>query len=131
MWQGAGYVARMDSRDARIAENQALFREMNEILAEWEDRQAAPAERHLFFCECGDVACQDRLFLTMAEYEAVRASSIRFAVLPGHEFPETERVVEEREGFLVVEKFEEARSIVEQSDPRRTGCDDGGRADSG
>jgi hypothetical protein len=56
--------------------------------------------------------------LSIAEYEAIRHSPIRFPVKPGHDYPEFERVVEEHEGYVVVEKFGEAAEIVSRADPR-------------
>jgi hypothetical protein len=56
--------------------------------------------------------------LTRAEYESVRSEPARFAVLPGHVFSEAERVIEEHDGYLIVEKNEDVRGIVE-TDPRR------------
>jgi hypothetical protein len=105
---------------------------MNERMVASDDCQEAPADkRHGFVCECGEEACRERVYLSLAEYETVRASPIRFAVLPGHEVPEAERVVEERDGYLVVEKFERLRYVAEQSDPRSTGREDGERTGSG
>jgi hypothetical protein len=57
--------------------------------------------------------------LTRAEYESVRSEPARFAVLPGHVFSEAERVIEEHDGYLIVEKNEDVRGIVEETDPRR------------
>ena len=58
-------------------------------------------------------------WLTGPEYEAVRADSARFVVAPGHVFPSAERVVEEHEGYQIVQKDEDVRHIVEQLDPRK------------
>jgi hypothetical protein len=110
-----GYANLVDSRDARMAENEALFREMNERMAVWEERQGAPLEKHMFFCECARRACHERVCLTIPEYVAVRESPVRFAVLPGHDVPGLERVVEERQGYVVVEKHERFRHVVEQA----------------
>jgi hypothetical protein len=102
-----------------FAKNQALFRAMNERMAGWDERREAPAnEPHLFFCECGEQTCHERVCLTLAEYETIRESPVRFAVLPGHLFPEAERVVDERDGYLVVAKYDDVRSIVERTYPR-------------
>jgi len=57
--------------------------------------------------------------LTKPQYEAVRADSRRFALTPGHELPDVERVVDRHPGYLVVEKKEPARGIVEATDPRQ------------
>ena len=103
---------------ARIAQNEALYRAINERLITWEERRAAPDDRHLFFCECGHESCDQRLFITIREYERLRADPMRFGLLREHLIPESERVVEEHDGYVVVEKFEEVRDIVEGTDPR-------------
>jgi hypothetical protein len=38
--------------------------------------------------------------------------------LPGHEFPEFERIVEENEEYIIVEKFGEAAEVAKSLDPR-------------
>src|SRR5215216_260481 len=51
----------------------------------------------------------------------IRADEMRFAVLVGHVFPEAERVLSEHDGrYLVVEKIEDVRGIVEQQYGPRT-----------
>jgi hypothetical protein len=45
-------------------------------------------------------------------------SPVRFPVKLGHDYPEFERVVEEREHYVVVEKFGEAARVVAKLDPR-------------
>ena len=111
----------MASRSAeRIAENQAMFRMVNEEVSGWPERQAAPAtETLMFYCECGDPKCFGRVHLTVQEYEAIRAHSCRFAVVPGHVFPEAERIVAQPDGYQVVEKYDELRGILESRDPRK------------
>jgi hypothetical protein len=56
--------------------------------------------------------------LSIAEYESIRSSPVRFPVKPGHDYPQFERVVEENEHYAVVEKFGEAARIVAKLDPR-------------
>jgi hypothetical protein len=70
-------------RVARIAENQAIFRVVNERVTAWPERRTVPATEKLsFYCECADPHCFDRVYLTAPEYEAIRADSSRFAVVP-------------------------------------------------
>jgi hypothetical protein len=107
-------------RVARIAENQAIFRVVNERVTAWPERRAVPATEKLsFYCECADPHCFDRVYLTAPEYEAIRADSSRFAVVPGHVYPEAETVVEEADGYDVVEKIKHVRGITERTDPRK------------
>jgi hypothetical protein len=42
--------------------------------------------------------------LSISSYEAVRSAFDRFLVLPGHELPEIEEVLEQHDGYLVVAK---------------------------
>jgi hypothetical protein len=51
-------------------------------------------------------------------YEQIRQHPARFAVRPGHELLEVERVVEEHDGYLVVEKVGVAQEVAERHDPR-------------
>jgi hypothetical protein len=51
-------------------------------------------------------------------YETLRQNPARFVVLPGQVFPEIETVVEERSGYVVVEKFGAGGGLVAAVDPR-------------
>jgi hypothetical protein len=57
--------------------------------------------------------------MTMVEYEAIRAESTHFAVVPEHEQPEIESVIERHPTYFVVEKREqEAQEVARETDPR-------------
>ena len=107
----------MDVRLERNARNESLFRDGNERL----DRLRASAEPGdpptKFHCECGDEGCTEWVWMRLSEYEAVRSQDDRFAVVPGHETPELERVVERNAGFAIVDKVPEAEKLV-ADDPR-------------
>jgi hypothetical protein len=109
----------MESREARIGLNEAVFREVNErieSLAETFDLGSQPLD---LICECGDATCVQRIHMTHAEFEQLRSESHQFAVYPGHEAPEVERVVERRGGYDIVKKDEGLpKLIAEQTDPR-------------
>jgi hypothetical protein len=70
-----------------------------------------------YVCECSDTACFKTIELTKDEYERARSRPTVFMVVPGHETPEIERVVEENERFVLVEKIVAVDKVVEQ-DPR-------------
>jgi hypothetical protein len=104
----------MNSREERITKNEVLFREVNERV-----RDLVPPEGGIeFICECGDDGCVERVTLTVAEYESVRADPVEFFVKPGHQIQEVEEVVEEHDGFLRVRKHPEEQVIARRSDPR-------------
>ena len=112
----------MGAREERRAGNEALFREVNERVADVAEQfveVAATAEALNFTCECGRATCTEQITMTLVEYEAVRAVPTHFAVVPGHELPAIERVVKRNPSYLVVEKQEEdAEKVARESDPR-------------
>lgn len=93
----------MNSIEAeKIARNEALFREVNERIAETAERFDADEAR--FVCECADPACTERVDVTLEEYEDVRKDGATFLLVPGHEDERVESVVEVEDGREVVEK---------------------------
>jgi hypothetical protein len=104
-------------REERVGRNEVLFREVNERIEEFQSGEGV--EGHFdFLCECGDQNCAEQLRLTLAEYEGVRSEPTQFVVLPGHEVPEMEHIVQSGDRFSVVRKQEEAAEVAEQHDPR-------------
>ena len=106
----------MDRRAERVVLNEAAFREANEVLTSLAD--ATPTEDLDLVCECGHDDCIAKVAMTRTAYEELRSDPTLFAVVPGHEIPEVENVVEEREGYDVVRKHGEAHAIAEETDPR-------------
>jgi hypothetical protein len=105
-------------RDPR-ERNEALFREVNERIEDVSTTlvRDAPME---FLCECDDTDCVEKVSATRAEYEAIRAVATHFVVLPGHEDPGVEHVVQQTERFVVVEKEGQAAHEAQEDDPRET-----------
>ena len=105
-------------REERLAENEAMFRTANERMSEWEERRINEAEE-LYYCECADDGCREKVSLRKPDYEQVRSNSRHFLVALGHEIPDVETVIEKREGWAVIEKNPEVTETVESLDPRR------------
>ncbi len=106
------------SDNERRALNEALFRDVNERIAESTGRFSD--EKTEFVCECADPNCAERVPATLAEYESVRSKPTTFLLAPGHHEPDIERVVSDRGRFYVVEKVQAAvRQAVIRLDPRR------------
>ena len=102
----------------RRATTEALFRDVNERIAESAERFEAPDTE--FVCECADPNCTHRVAASLAEYEEVRDEPTTFLLLPGHEQGDIERVVADRGGFRIVDKVQETvRRTVVRLDPRR------------
>jgi hypothetical protein len=107
----------LNRQEERYVRNEWLFREVNERIAEVNDKFEVEGETE-FLCECGQQTCLETLLLTRAQYEAVRGKGRRFVVVPGHEDGRVERVVERESGFLVVEKIGEVGEESEEQNPR-------------
>jgi hypothetical protein len=91
-----------DLTKRRLAHNEELFRQVNE--AREEANQAGKEAKLVFVCECADRECSGRIEMTAADFDRVRRSDRHYILLPGHEIPELERIVEDRGAFEVVEK---------------------------
>ena len=103
--------------EQRRATTEALFRDVNERIAETAERFDATDTE--FVCECSDPNCTHRIEASLAEYEKVRQDPTTFLLAPGHEHRDIERVVSRRHRFQVVEKVQAAvRQTVVRLDPR-------------
>jgi hypothetical protein len=107
-------------RRERMARNEALFRVANERMADWEEQHASNAVEP-YFCECANPECGEHVDLRKAEYERVRSDSRQFVIVPGHEVPDVETVIERNEGWAIVEKAPDLTDTVEDLDPRSDG----------
>ena len=101
--------------EQRAARNEALFREVNENIARLEERHGATTQKPVYICECANATCTEQIAVDSETYSRVRAEARYFFVLPGHQDPQLERVVETHEDFLVVEKTGAAGEVAEQT----------------
>jgi hypothetical protein len=108
----------MDAREKRLAQNEALFREINERVRELAATHGEDEHVYTFFCECSNTDCTLQVELTTAAYETVRADPTRFVVAVGHQLPEIEHVVERHETWWVVQKEDDAAELARELDPR-------------
>jgi hypothetical protein len=105
-------------REHRMAQNEVVFRQHNESIQEGfeeikrlakEDEQenliADDDSPLLFYCECSNEDCRERLKLRPSRYNEFHTQHNRFVVLRGHENPEVEKVVRKEDDVSVVEKF--------------------------
>ena len=71
-----------------------------------------------FVCECGKSDCTATVQLSIREYEGVRKDPTHFVVVPGHEIPHVEDVLERHERYDVVRKHAHEAQIAIETDPR-------------
>jgi hypothetical protein len=108
----------MDAREKRLAQNEALFREVNERVQAIAADHGDDDHVYEFYCECSNADCTLHVEATLATYEAVRAHPDRFLIFPAHALPDIENVLEETDTWWVIEKIGEAGQFVAKLDPR-------------
>ena len=109
----------MDERTRRIGQNEALFREVNERVKDLNETFELVLDERSIVCECGNETCIEQISISPKDYEAVRADPAQFVVVPGHETPDLEEVVAERNGYAIVRKLAGVpEEIAERLDPR-------------
>lgn len=116
--RGLGRAAVVNTEEQRrLAANEAVVRRVNEGI---ERGQWPGDERDLvsFRCECARLGCNALIELSVTDYERVRSDPCRFVLIAGHELAELETVVEEGDGYVVVEKRREAARFAQKTDPR-------------
>jgi hypothetical protein len=112
----------VDERERRMGENEVLFREVNERLESLNEAFSPLTEQMLIVCECADLSCIERIPVTLAEYEELRADPKAFAILSGHEAAEVDQIVAERDRYVIVRKRPgEAARVAVTKDPRNGG----------
>jgi hypothetical protein len=108
------------SSEHRLAENEAMFRRINEEVQAGYDETNRLAEEDdqpefkvsvvgsdtplLFYCECADENCAKRVPITMHEYREIHKNRRQFIIVPGHEVMSVEKVIVEKPDYTVVEK---------------------------
>ena len=103
-----------DARAERIAENEGRFRAINERLRRELQSAGVDVGAMEIVCECGYVDCRAVVTIPAAAYRAVREHPLRFIVLPGHEIPDVETVVEDHDpDYRVLEKPDEVADVLE------------------
>lgn len=105
--------------EIRWAENEVIFRKANEgvtknvastktIAKEESQKEFVKGIDNLallFYCECADEKCRERISLTPKEYTEQHRNSSQFILIPGHHIPEIERIIFEGDKYIVVEKY--------------------------
>src|SRR4051812_50164148 len=100
-----------------MAENEILFREVNERVQELDARFTSPSTFEIV-CECGEDTCFERIAIERGDYEAIRAAVGRFAVVPGHAAEDVERGVDRHDGYDGVQKLRGGAVLGEATGPR-------------
>ena len=106
----------MGSREERRGLNEAVFRQVNERIADLGDPFAG--QRLEIICECASLECVERIELARADYERARQDETTFIVLAGHVDPAIESAVARQNGYVFVRKHGDAADVAAATDPR-------------
>jgi hypothetical protein len=103
----------------RVGLNESIFREVNEQIESLNHGFGTELTTMTVICECADGECTDRVEIAISEYEKVRANPLRYIVVPGHELPDFEAIVDSGAGYDIVQKRPgEAAKLAKETDPR-------------
>ncbi len=109
----------MDERGERIGRRESVARRVNERLDELNESLATVTDQIVLMCECGNETCTDQISMPEADYERLRADPALFAIVPGHESPSVEGVVERHHGYDVIRKHPGSpTAFARETDPR-------------
>jgi hypothetical protein len=104
------------NRQIRAAENQSLFRDINERIRDGTEQATGVLVVDGWLCECANETCLEHIHLAPEEYDSIRANGARFVVAPdeAHVVTDIEWVVDMHERYWVVEKGEEAARVANE-----------------
>ena len=106
-----------DARDERLAQNEVIFRTVNESIQQ-QAMSFGGLDSYEFICECATASCFERIALTLEDYEGIRGEGATFFVSPGHVYDEIELVTDRQPTYWVVRKDGAAGVVAEFADPR-------------
>jgi hypothetical protein len=86
----------MGFREERIAKNEAVVREINELIQPAHEPAPRSSFTHIV-CECGYDECDSVIALTEDEYERIRNDPRQFCVIEEHVIQDIESIVEEND----------------------------------
>lgn len=101
----------------RAARNEEVFRDVNARIEEGAEQHDVSGALP-FHCECGRASCLETIEIPATRYATIMRERYRFVVLPGHQEPRIEEIVETTSGYLVVEKVGEAREQIDRDHPQ-------------
>jgi hypothetical protein len=112
----SGIIVGMDFA-RRAARNEELVRDVNRQIEEGAQLHEV-ASAMPFHCECAQASCLEKIELDARIYKPILAERYRFVVVPDHVQLGIERVVDEHDSFVVVEKIGEARDQIDRDHPQ-------------
>lgn len=103
--QGKGGDGLDRSELAKSRENEERFAAANAQISQKAESLQMNDVLVPFLCECSDRGCTQIMRLSLVDYRAARAQTGAFILLADHDDASVERVVDQTDGYLLVEKF--------------------------
>jgi len=97
-------MATASEREERAAQNELVFRAVNEQIVKMTDRFREQLAEIDIVCECANTTCVGTIRVNVDEFAEIERAEATFLVLPGHEDETVERVVERKPSYVVVWK---------------------------
>jgi hypothetical protein len=97
-------VSTAPEHQERAAQNEHVFRAVNQQIVKMTDRFREQLSNIDIVCECANTACVGTIQVDAAEFAKIERADGMFLVLPGHEDESVEQIVERRETYVVVWK---------------------------
>jgi hypothetical protein len=95
--------------ERRLVENEVVFKKLNQRLQKAIkailDQVHTNEMELLFYCECSNLDCKERIKIPVEVYEKIHKRNDHFALKPGHEIGQMERIVSQTDDYLVVQKL--------------------------
>jgi hypothetical protein len=111
-------TSQTEAYERGVARAQSLMREINEQIHQLRST-FSDVDVRTIVCECCNDDCMTPIEITPAQYELARRFPTRFLLVPGHEDPTTERVVDHQSSYVIVEKTGVGGEVAVRLDPRR------------
>jgi hypothetical protein len=92
-----------EERKRRIVKNELAFQAYNERRQQFEAGEADPIP---FVCECGDDQCFQTIEVPPKDWATAHQREDQFVVAPNHVIPDLERVVDRKNVYWTIRKFE-------------------------
>lgn len=92
--------------ERRLKENEVIFMRANKGVADFIEEETGHSNVIVaFYCECSNLDCRDRIKINTKLYKKLHKNPKHFIALPGHEFPNIERIIKKEKGFNILEKI--------------------------
>ena len=97
-------MTELADREERAAQNELVFRAVNEEIVKMTDRFRSQLSDIDIVCECADARCVGRIRVPADESAVLERQDGTFLVLPGHEDSDVQRVLRRTKNYVVVSK---------------------------